>query len=761
MALPPLPAAAGGGVGVRGASPEIAAVMAAVVDVFMPALDNATATAVADGHLARLARAARRSQSSSSSSSSSSSGDNDDREPPAPSRETLLAFLQTSAASFSAEQDILRTLATVLWPLTTSVGTSMSPAARARAVRGLAGGLGLLRPLYKTLASVGKLFPLGVSLHHSRSPPTTTMINPYYAAIDIEALQAAAGGPGHDIELEYDVVVVGSGAGGGVVAAELARAGHSVLVLEKAKYTPPSRLSFQSLDSFAHLFEQSGFLSSADGSMGILAGSAWGGGTYVNWSASLRPPLKVRKEWAKDYGLDYFLSPDYDRALDAVCARIGVTLDGVAHNVSNTLLMEGCKKIGYPCDEVPQNTGGADHRCGFCTYGCPYGEKLGTHQTFLHDAADAGAAFLEGAYVSRVLISPAKPRSAAGSRPRATGVRVLVGGGQDGHPPTEAQATYRLTVLARRAVVSSCGSLSTPALLLRSGLRGPHVGRNLRLHPVSTVTGFFPQHRTRPYEGPILSCVSDVATSVAGGGGGGGSSKSSPSKQLPPAGYGAKLEVTASHPIFYASYLPFRDAADYRRLLLQYPRSASLISLVRDYDSTARVVVDAAGAPQVEFSLGPRDEAAIVEGVVAGGRALAAAGAAEVNTTQDSVPPLVLDDDEEGEGSNDAETRREAKIAAWAARVRAEGVRQLRAAVSCAHQMGSCRMSARADAGAVRPDGETYEVEGLYVADASLFPTASGVNPMVTTLSMAYSVAQFMKQKLAAAGEEAAASARL
>ncbi|KAI9332003.1 GMC oxidoreductase-domain-containing protein, partial [Zopfochytrium polystomum] len=525
--------------------------------------------------------------------------------------------------------------------------------------------------------------------------------------------------------LDFDVVVVGSGAGGGIVAAELAQAGHRVLVAEKAQYTPPSKLSFGMLDSSARFYERSGALLTEDGSMQVYAGRAWGGGTYINWSASLRPPMKVREEWAKDYGLNYFVTKEYEEALDTVCNKAGVTLDGVKHNIPNSLLMEGCKKLGYHCDPVPQNTGGADHRCGFCTFGCPWGEKLGTHQTWLHDAADAGAQFLEGAYVSKVLID-AKRKS-------VRGVRILVGGGAHGNPPSEASAEHRITVTAH-TVVASCGSINTPALLLRSGLRNRNIGRNLRLHPVSTVNGYFAGKLTKPYEGPILSTVSNVVADAAGGAKGG-----------PPKGYGAKLEIAVSHPGFYTQFIPYRDPVDFRKVLLQYPRSVTVISLARDYDSIGRVWIDATGQARVDFTLGPKDAVSVTEGLIAGGKALAAAGATEVNTAQVYVP---------------ASTRASA-IARWERAVRAESVRPLRTQLLCAHQMGSCRMAATPAKGAVKPDGETYEVKGLYVADASLLPTASGVNPMVTTFSMAYSVAQFMKKKLASRAAAGAQQARL
>ncbi|RQM20819.1 hypothetical protein B5M09_010240 [Aphanomyces astaci] len=310
----------------------------------------------------------------------------------------------------------------------------------------------------KTRSVHGKLNPLWENLHYpgrpeeKKRPPRSQFWEPTFE--DMTAMAKVAG-KGNPITLETDVVVIGSGAGGGVVgtSAELAQAGHRVLVLEKAVYFHPADASFNELQGFWDHYESAALLTSEDLSMMLLAGSA-----------SLPPPHELCHEWATTYNLPYFKSQAFQDAISTVCTRAGVSAEAVLHNVPNQVLLDGAIKLGYPVEAVPQNTNGHVHECGFCTLGCPYGEKQGSHVTWLRDAADAGAKFVDGCYVDKVTYV----------KDAASGVEATVLNG-----------SVRLVVKAK-TVVCCAGSLHTPALLLRSGLRNPNIGRHLRLHPVAT-----------------------------------------------------------------------------------------------------------------------------------------------------------------------------------------------------------------------------------------------------------------------------------
>ncbi|KAJ3388069.1 hypothetical protein HDU84_000312 [Entophlyctis sp. JEL0112] len=499
------------------------------------------------------------------------------------------------------------------------------------------------------------------------------------------------------VKLTADVVVVGSGAGGGVVAAELATAGFKVIVLEKGKYCPPEELTHNELQSLEAFYENQGVFQSDNGSILILAGATFGGGTFVNWSASLRPPMQVRREWSSQHNLPAFESQAFSDSIDAVCDRFGVLPEAaIPHNVPNQIILNGSKKLGFPAEEIPQNTKGLPHKCGFCGLGCPYAEKQGTHVTYLRDAQEHGAQFIQMCYVDKV----------THENSRVTGVEATVGNTK--------------LVISCRTVVSSCGSLNTPSLLTRSGLRNKHIGKNLRLHPVSFIRGVFPDRQINPDVGPILTTLCSVVANRNG------------------SGYGARIEIPSVLPGVYSVVNSYTSGADMKRKMLQYSNSCTMIILARDNDSQARVWQDSDGKLRTDFSLGKFDETSLVEGMIAGAKIMLAEGAREIDTSQVGLEPLKLSDAE----MEDALTC--SKTLNFFKRIREVGMHKK--LVGSAHQMGSARMSSSAQRGVVDPDGQTWEVTGLYVADASLFPTASGVNPMITTLSVAHFVAQCIKK---------------
>ena len=268
-----------------------------------------------------------------------------------------------------------------------------------------------------------------------------------------------------------------SGCGGGVCAKNLAEAGQRVIVVEKAYHYPPEHLPMTEADASIHLFANGGVDVSDDSSIAVIAGSAWGGGGTVNWSASLQTQNYVRQEWAKS-GLPFFTSSAFQASLDRVCHRMGVSTEFVEHNANNNALHEGARKLGYNSKVVPQNTGGNKHYCGYCTLGCGSAEKQGPVVSFLPDADKAGAHFIEGFEAEKILFENINGKKTAVAvkgfwRSRDTN------GGVSG-----TDQIIRPVIIKAKRVIVSAGSLQSPLLLLRSGLGGnPQIGRNLHLHP--------------------------------------------------------------------------------------------------------------------------------------------------------------------------------------------------------------------------------------------------------------------------------------
>ncbi|KAI9496132.1 hypothetical protein BDB00DRAFT_758945 [Zychaea mexicana] len=508
----------------------------------------------------------------------------------------------------------------------------------------------------------------------------------------------------------FDVIIIGSGAGGGVCAAELAKSGHSVLVVEQATYLHESELQLFERSAYPALYEQSGAVRTEDGGCVMVAGRAFGGGTTVNYSVSLKLPYTVREEWAKKHGLPHFVSPKFADDLDRVYERIGASTEGIKHNGPNQVMLNGCRYLGYNVFDIPQNTGGHSHECGWCYCGCADGIKNGTMNTWLRDAEAHGAKFLDRTRVLRVLID---------KKHCATGVECLVQ--HDGQ-------SKKIRIHAQR-VISSAGSLHTPGVLQRSGLVNTHIGRNLRLHPGSMLFGFFDQ--------PIDMHLGSIVTTFNG---------DLRSKE----GYGLILEIPTISPSFLGSLLPWRGAAKHKELMLRYRFASPLVPLLRDYDSAGTINYDADGDVVINYNLTSDDRKKLVGGMVRTAMIMCAAGAREIHTGQLGMEPFVFREDEEIRVDNPRFQR-------WKSQIESYGLpTKGNITLVSAHQLGTCRMGDSPANSATKPTGETWEVKNLYVADASLFPTASGVNPMVTTEAIAIHVAASITESLKQSSTEVA-----
>lgn len=507
--------------------------------------------------------------------------------------------------------------------------------------------------------------------------------------------------PGDDPEiLEADVVIVGSGCGGGVCAKELAEAGLNVLVVDKGYYWPPEYLPMTDVQGPSHLFMNEGQIASDDGSVNVVAGANWGGGGTVNWSASLQPQGFVRRQWAAT-GLPLFTSTDFQESIDRVCDTMGVSVQHIKHSKPNSLLLDGAHKLGWANSVVPQNTGGSEHSCSHCHFGCRSAEKQGPSVAWLPKAAAAGARFMEGLDVRKIEFETVRGRQVV------KGIKGIwkardENGGVAGDPTT----TRNVIVKAKKVIVS-CGSLQSPLLLLRSGLTNQHIGRNLYLHPVSMVGAIYDEE-TRPWDGPILTSVCPEFENLDGH------------------GHGVKLEATNMLPWSWLTWAPWRDGLQFKQLAAKMDRMAGFISVPRDRD-TGRVYPDPDdGRCRVQYSPSRFDKEHILEGLIALARISYVTGAREIFTIVPGLEPFVRH-----EGDGDAEFER------WILKMRSYGFPSPETFFVSAHQMGTCRMSSKPRDGVVAQDGHVWGTRGLYVADASVFPTASGVNPFVTVMAIA------------------------
>ncbi|EEP78097.1 conserved hypothetical protein [Uncinocarpus reesii 1704] len=478
-----------------------------------------------------------------------------------------------------------------------------------------------------------------------------------------------------------------------------------------------------------HMFANGGAEISDDGSISVLSGSTWGGGGTVNWSASLQTQSFVRQEWAKS-GLDLFTSMAFQQSLDRVCDYMGVSTD-IEHNFSNNVLLEGARKLGYTAKTVPQNTGNQEHYCGYCTLGCASAVKQGPAVSFLADAARAGATFIEGYEVDKVLFDPRAP----GKNKVAIGVRGTWRS-RDANSMTHGEPLIKkkLVVKATKVIVS-CGALQSPLLLLRSGIKNSNIGRNLHLHPVLIVGAVF-NKETRPWEGGILtSLVSDFENTDG-------------------TGHGTKIEALTMLPSIFLPSFTWKDGLDFKLFAANLRSMSGFISLTRDRDSGMVYPDPVDGRCRIKYTPSSYDRKNMLEGVIASAKIAYVSGAKEIRTTCHSIPPFVRPKDPAGsveEGINNAAFK------AWIQQFQqGDPLPTWACSFASAHQMGTCRMGTSSWKSVVNPLGQVWGTEGLYVMDASVFPSASGVNPMVTNMAISdwtsRRLAELMKKEASSIG---------
>ncbi len=489
-----------------------------------------------------------------------------------------------------------------------------------------------------------------------------------------------------------DVCVIGSGAGGSVIAAELQAAGRQVVILERAGYRNEADFRQLELVGANELYLHGGLFWSEGGSIGLLAGSTLGGGTVINSMVCLRPPEDIRAEWAA-LGLDGVDGPGFDAHLDAVSRRMNVNVESTQPNRTNVMMAEALEARGLSWEVLPRNASPDDDPafCGYCNAGCQQGCKQSALKTYLQDASDAGARVVVDCVADRVLVADG----------RATGVAARA-----------RAANGELVDLRIDApvVVVAAGGIESPAVLLRSQLGGPAAGAFLRLHPTYFVGGVYDEV-VNAWDGQFQALASFDFTRVV-------------------EGTGFLVEsVNVSLP-FWAGALPFGDGEAHKQRMLRLRNVASWHAVTHDHGS-GRVVLGADGEPVVRWELDdPVDRQLAARLHVELARMHHARGAEEILTFH----------------WDDHTWRRGDDFEAYIARL--ERTSYERTAYS-AHQMGSCRLGADPASSVADGYGELHDAAGVWIGDASALPTAPGVNPMLTVMAIARRTAHAILERSA------------
>ena len=494
---------------------------------------------------------------------------------------------------------------------------------------------------------------------------------------------------GSDATLTADACVVGSGAGGSVIAARLAAAGRSVVVLETGQYRNEQDFKQLELPGMQELYYGGGLAASEDGSIAVLAGATLGGGTVVNYMNCIRTPEEILRAW-EDHGLVGLTDESYERDhVDAVAERLGVNTEVTKQNNTHKKLMQALDAGGFEHRPIVRNATLDDDPtyCGYCSVGCQQGCKRSAMKTWLQDASDAGARCVVGCHADRLLVDDGRARGVAATVTRADG------------------STTALTVEAATVVVAG-GSVESPALLLRSGIGGPAVGKNLRLHPAYVVMGVYDEP-IDGWSGQIQSLVSDHFDDVEGD-------------------HGFLIEATGVHPGLYAAAIySWQDGQRHKEVMQALRYQAPFITVARDHGA-GEVVLNDLGQPVVRWGLDDEvDRRLAIRANVELAKLHLAAGAQEIFTSH----------------AVGVRWRRGEDFDAFLDQVQSASYEPNDVACFTAHQMGSCRMGSDPGSSVANGDGELHDVKGVWIGDASAFPTAPGVNPMISIMSLAHRTA--------------------
>ena len=499
-----------------------------------------------------------------------------------------------------------------------------------------------------------------------------------------------------DTTLHCDVCVVGSGAGGSVLAERLVARGLDVVMLEEGGYW--TRRSFDGREdlAYARLYQELGNRATDDQSVSILQGRNVGGGTTVNWCTCFRTPRAVLDRWKDQFGIQGLDEAALTPHWEAIEQRLHIAeWPEERMNANNRVLWDGCGKLGYTRGLIRRNV----HNCanlGFCGVGCPVDAKMAMNVTLIPDAVEKGMTVQANASARRLLVGPR----------RVEGVES-----QLLDPETDRPTGVKLTVRSKAVAVCG-GAINSPALLLRSGLDGNgNVGKRLFLHPVVIMSAVMAE-KVEPWSGAPQAAYSRHFIDRG------------------PGKLGFFLEVPPVMPLLAATFFP-GEGERHQALLEQLPFTQTTIALCvdgvlpDDVGGTIRLKNPTERRVSIDYPLRPFHFEVFKAACKEMARIQLAAGAREVRSLH--AVPVRMTRVEEVEGALDR--------APW---------EPGRVKVGTAHQMGGCGMGLDSRTSVVDSQLRYHGLDNLFVVDGSVLPTALGVNPQETIFGIARWASQFV-----------------
>ncbi len=492
-----------------------------------------------------------------------------------------------------------------------------------------------------------------------------------------------------DLELTAEVCVIGSGAGGAVVAKELAEAGRDVVLLEQGGHYTKDDFTQREDEMMPLLYEDMGQRATADQSMLILQGRNVGGSTVHNLCYCFRTPAAIMDLWRRQDGLQQMTPADMRPSFERV-ERLLKVKQIQPHEVNklNNKIREGCEKLGYHGFVTNHNRENCT-QSGFCLLGCPFDAKQSMLVTYVPAAEKAGARIFADCPVRRLVAEGGRVRRVEGDVTDALGRR-----------------RHGLRVTAQ-VVVLCAGAINSPQLLLNSGIAnsGGQVGRNLHLHPSVVMSGLYDED-IYGYRGIPQSYYVDEFIDL---------------ERDPESGY--ILMPVYGFPVITATQLPGFGAAHFEAMR-QFHRMVGILVLMHD-QSSGQVRVTSGGKPEITYKVSEREQQLFTEGMKHCAEILFASGAKKVLAPYHR--PVWL---EPGDS-----------LDIFAAR----GARQGELPMASTHPQSTCRMGEDPRRSVVNSYCQSHDIKNLFVCDMGVFPTSLGAPPQITTAALGDRTAHYIK----------------
>jgi len=485
-----------------------------------------------------------------------------------------------------------------------------------------------------------------------------------------------------------DIVIIGSGAGGGTVAQELSplcREGVRIAVLEKGPKLRDEEFTGREVEMAQSLYEDSGGFLTAERTMTLAFGSAYGGSTAVYTGTSLLPPQRILEHW----NVPNLTFADVEQRARKFAAENNVHfVEDEFLNENNRLFVEGCRRLGYRVQQFPVNLKNC-RGSSLCNLGCPNQAKQGTDRVQLPHAERNGVEVITRCEVLRI-----------GEKTISARVHAKPAGTK-GEPSCWEPGEYQIDA---KVVVVCGGAVNSSALLMRSGLAGklPRLGHGFTCHPAIIMVAEHNRAITNFVGHPKSFYLDQFAESDR-----------------------FLLETCMYFPFVTAKAMA-GFGQEHSRFMRAFPRLQMILVLACDeVDAYNRVTVDGSGRPVVHYRFTPAVKKGLVQGAITSAKIFFAAGAVRAHLPVAQSPMI-----------QPMEAERLDQIAEH------PDFKPGKLPISAAHLQGGCAMGRGPADSVTDAFGRVHGIPWLFVADSSLFPNSLEINPYLTIMALADRVAE-------------------